>query len=584
MKKKLLPLFLSLLMLPLCFNKADFSATYAQDDGGTIVDKEEKTIIEDGLIARTQDSWVTNSNTFFEVTLDDEYTFQANDYLAIDFKVTQHTYDYFICKFGVNGHLFSVGDSGSESVNSFPSINGGRISNVTQKYNFFFFFTAEFDGTIYISKDYIGANNVLETKIQTFRVQYDSSNPTRQFSVVWRSIYIVNAEYLSRDQGTTLFDFKTLNTNDDKTVNDTRFTHSDNLTISNEYREETVTTISGVNLTSSLDSAMIFGMRSKSDGAVNLSDEEYGDTYKNNVLSLLKFDLQEKSYEPRDGFAFNFYGITNCYFKVILEDENHNKYMPNISSSGASSPINYVDQLSVVKTIQGRYEAFYVDAKQCGTVYVPYSSMIDCKYFQGNPVVNSGEMGKIIAVYLGIAFSLSPGRRIIFGSFADVSISEEKVVTIFDTAKLSNEELNYSNLIASTFAYPIGTSEHHINNLKIERAYSSILSTYKNVELLKGLVKRCQNVKKELYTEESYNNLKNVLTSVELSLDNEYLSQTEFDTMYEKLSLALFNLILKEEKKSNINTILLIVGISVAAAGLTFLVVALILRRKKHEK
>jgi hypothetical protein len=566
-------------------NKTSFSIAYAQDDGGTIVGKEEKTIVEDGLIVETQESWVTNSDTYFEVTLDEEYVLNSNDYLAIDFKITKHNYDYFICKFGVNGHLFSVGENGSETITSFAAINSGAVSTVTQKFNFFFFFVAEFDGTIFISKDYIGSNNELESTIKTFRVQYDSSNPSRQFNVVWRSIYVVNKEYLSREEGKTLFNFKDLNTNDDKTINDKRFKSSNNLVTSNDSREYTITTIEGVNLISSLDRGMVFGMRSKSDGAVDLSSDEFGDTYKNNALSLLKFDLQDRSFSPRDGFAFNFYAITNCYFKVIIQDENGNLFMSNIPSVG-STTMNYIDSLSVAKTLQCRYEAFYVEAKQSGTVFVPYSSLIDCKYFKGNPVNNTDVLGKITAIYLGIAYSLSPGKRIIFGSFSDVSIKEEKVTTIFDTAKLSEEELNYDDLLASTFAYPDGTSEYHINNLKIEKAYPSLLSTFKNIDLLKGLIERCKSIDKDLYTESSYENLKNILITVELSLENEYLSQSELDTMYEKLSLAFYNLELKEEKNSIVDLIFFIASIVSAIIGISFLaiVVAVLFKRKKYEK
>lgn len=559
-----------------------FAGAYQSVDG-SIVGKEERTVVENGLIVETPESWTTNSSTYFEVNLETPYELQENDFLAIDFEVTRHVYDYFLCKFGVNGHLFSVGENGSDTVTNHPSLNNGNISTVTQKFGFFFLFTADFKGTIYISKDYIGSNNELDTVISSFRVQYDSSNVTRKTTVVWHNVYVVNQEYLTLEQGTLLFDFHSLFTNDDKTINDNRFTCSKNLIVCNDNRETALTSIDGVNLVSSFDSGMVFGMKSKPDGAVDLSAEEFNGLYANNTLSLLKFDLGDKSFTPHDGFAFNFYAVTNCYFKVIIEDENGNLLMPNIPSSGSNS-FNCVNTLSVVNTIQGKYEAFFVNAKQTGTVYIPYSSLIDCKYFQGNQVTNSGTLGKITAVYLGIALSLSPGRRIIFGSFADISITNDFVASVFDTSKLSHEELNYDNLLSSTFAYPVGTSEYHINNLKIERAYPSLLSTFKNTELLVGLIARCKAVDPSLYTPASYDNLKNTLLVVELSLDNEYLSQAEVDTLYVKLSKAFFNLELVDNRnKVDLNLIFLISSGCFALGGITFISLVL-LRRKKNEK
>lgn len=579
---KLFSLFSMLLTLPLLVAAPPCLAQAGANTDGFIIGKEERLVTENGLIVETQDTWVANSNTFFELTLDTPYPLRDGDFLAIDFEVTRHVYDYFICKFGVNGQLFAVGAEGSDTVINHPALHNGSIITVTQKFGFFFFFSGTFKGTIYISRDYIGTNEALETEIRSFRVQYDSSNVSRHTTIVWHELYVVNQEYLPAQQGTLLFDFHSLVTNDDKTINDNRFIASENLTVSNDNRETLVTSIEGVNLVSSLDYAMIFGMRSKSDGAVDLSSEEFAGAYTNNVLSLLKFDLGDRTFVPHDGFAFNFYAITNCYFKVIVEDENGNRYMPNIPSSG-SNTFNCVNSLSVVNTVEGRYEAFYVNAKQTGTIYVPYSSLIDCRYFQGEAVTNSGTLGQIRAIYLGIAFSLSPGRRIIFGAFSDVSVGDEKVVTIFDTAKLSHEELNYDNLSASTFAYPIGTSQHHIDNLKIEKANPSLLSSYKHLELLLGLIARCREIDPTKYTKESYENLRNVLLTVELSMDNEYLSQAEFNVLYEKLSKAYFNLVLAYQgSQINGNLILLIASSCLALGGISFLLTTLVKLRKRR--
>lgn len=578
---KFLSLLLMLITLPSLASRAPYFASAGQNTDGSIIGKEERTVVENGLIVETHDSWSTNSDTYFEVNLDSPYQLKENDFLAIDFEVTRHVYDYFICKFGVNGRLFSVGENGSDTVTNHASLNNDNISTVTQKFGFFFLFSADFKGTIYISKDYIGSNSQLESEITSFRVQYDSSNVSRKTTIVWHSVYVVNEEYLPVEQGTLLFDFHSLVSNDDKTINDNRFACSKNLIISNDNREITMTSIDGVNLVSSLEYGMVFGMRTKSDGAVDLASEEFAGAYSNDVLSLLKFDLGNKSFVPHDGFAFNFYAVTNCYFKMIVQDEYGNLFMPNIPSSGSNN-FNCINTLSVVETVLGKYEAFYVNAKQSGTIYVPYSSLIDCRYFQGQPVANSGTLGKITAVYLGIAFSLSPGKRIIFGSFADVNVANDAVVSIFDTSKLSGDELNYDDIRSSTFAYPIGTSEHHINNLKIERAYPSLLSTFKNTELLVGLIARCKAVDATLYTKASYENLKNVLLTVELSLDNEYLSPAEVDTLYEKLSKAYFNLRLKDNGIDvNINLIFLISSGCVALGGMTFLSLVLFRRKKK---
>ena len=136
---KRLGLLLALLTLPVSISYTSASAEVDNNSNGYIVGKEENTIVENGLIVQTQESWVLNSDSFFEVTLESPYQLQENDYLAIEFEVTRHVYDYFICKFGVNGNLFSVGADGSQTVNTFSATSNGGYATVSQKYNFFFF-------------------------------------------------------------------------------------------------------------------------------------------------------------------------------------------------------------------------------------------------------------------------------------------------------------------------------------------------------------------------------------------------------------------------------------------------------------
>ena len=146
MTMKLSALLCVLLISPLLMSTRNVSRSVEHNTNGTIVGKQTQSIVEDGLIVETQSSWATNSNTYFEVDLDTPYNLKSGDYLAIDFEVTKHTYDYFICRFGVNGILFAV-DADLESEqnnNTFHALSNGNMTTVTQKYGYFFFFNASF--------------------------------------------------------------------------------------------------------------------------------------------------------------------------------------------------------------------------------------------------------------------------------------------------------------------------------------------------------------------------------------------------------------------------------------------------------
>ena len=505
---------------------------------GSIVGRKETVTETDGLVVKTTSGWKQGSVTDFSVKVG-EIIVPDGGFLAIELKLAKVSYDYFVCRLGVNGKSFDMGDAGTggSAGNSYKAISNGATINVNQKFGYFFNFPKGFDGTIYIPSELVGIDGERVSLVTEINVSVDSSFTDRQSQTVWSKVFAC------REVGETpedTFGFSELLSNDNKTVNDYRFSATDNLECKIEKGSFVEYTCDGAMINEEIGNALKIGINKTSACGKELEEQD--------LYSWLKIGLGDRAFVPKDGLAIKIYGYSSSVsFKLYLETENGAKYKPNLSETTTTGKFTFVTVNGEVSTVGGRLGNVYVLRGKSGTIYIPYSDMTPvtkASEFMGETPVRAEGLNRVTAIYIGMRYLHSNGKYVAIGSFGNADVEKNEVTEIINTAKLSEEEMNVNDITSGTVIKALGEGQRLIN-WNWGKFNPKLLPEYRDLEGLKNLIESCKKIDEEKYTEESLKTLKNKITVAELMAENELASVSDVESAYRNLSEAKFNLKLK---------------------------------------
>lgn len=505
---------------------------------GSVVNRKETVTETDGLVVKTSSGWKQGSVTDFSVKTD-EIIVSDGGFLGIELKLAKVNYDYFVCRLGVNGKPFDMGDAGTggSAGNSYKAISNGAIINVNQKFGYYFNFPKGFDGTIYIPSELVGIDGERVSRVTEINVSVDSSFTDRQSQTVWSRVFACENVGETPENA---FGFSELLSNDNGTVNDYRFSATDNLECRIEKGSLVEYACDGAMINEEIGNALKIGINKTSACGKEVEDQD--------LYSWLKIDLKDRAFAPKDGLAIKIYGYSSsASFKLYLETENGAKYKPNLSETTTTGKFTFITVNGEVSTVGGRLGNIYVLRGKSGTIYIPYSDMTPltkASEFMGETPVRAEGLDKVTAIYIGMRYLHSNGKYVAIGSFGNVDVEKNEVTEIINTAKLSEEELNVNDITSGTVIKALGEGQRLINwNWGIFNP--KLLPEYRNIEELKNLIEACKKTDENKYTEESLKTLKNKITVAELMLENELASTSDVESAYRNLSEAKFNLKVK---------------------------------------
>ena len=575
MKKRISKLFaviLALSAIAVAVPKIGTVNTKAESYG-KIVNRKEVAIEVDGLSVKTTSAWKQGSDTKFSVNVG-KIAVEDDGYLAINLKLAKVNYDYFVCRLGVNGKLFDMGDAGTggSAGNSYKAVSNGTTINVNQKFGYFFNFPKGFDGTIYIPAELVGVDGERVSEVTELNVSVDSSYTERQSNIVWNRVYACKEV---GDAPETAFEFSELLSSDDGSVNDYRFACTSNLECSIEKGTYTDYACDGAMINEEIGNALRVGINKTSACGEELTGAD--------LYSWLKIDLKDRSFTPKDGLAVKIYGYSSSVsFKLYLETENGAKYKPNISETSTTGTFRFVTVNGEVSTVGARLGNVYVLRGKSGTLYIPYADMTPItksSEFMGETPVKAEGLNKVTAIYIGMRYLHSNGKYVAIGSFANVDVKKNEVTEIINTAKLSDEELNVNDITSGAVIKALGEGQR-IVNWNWGKFDPRLLPEYRDFEGLKNLIEACKRIDESKYTEESLKILKDKIIVAELMLENDFASTSDVERTYKDLSKAKFEL---ERKGGGCNGNAYGGTIIVSAAAIAIAALLAKIRRKSYD-
>ncbi len=510
-----------------------------------VVYKDANTPNDIGLIASTPKDWVANERTSFSIDVENK-DIEWN-YYAIDFKVSPaNPYEYFVVKFGFNGAEFASGEAAADGVggNTHTAVSHkGVAMKVNQKYSYWFFVPRGFDGVLYIEKTYCGTAGETVEAINSLLVSLDSMFTNRSSSVCWRSFFLAKELGEQMSDENKLIDCLELETANKNTVTDYRFS-SNALTFEMSDGEDFVEgepQFLGVKINTSLINAVMFGQKRPAHGGVEITEP-----YEYNWAEI-KLDAP---FEAKDGFAFNCMSlaVTNA-MRLYLMDENGALWSPIIT--GKNYTLILEDRS--VSYVGGADNCLQIQKDTIGTVYVPYDSFVnvtDGSLFMGVDMPASTQMAKISKVFLG--FKMSTWKTssdwydplgIIVGSIGNVDLTTNSVDLVVNTAKLSEEQVDFENVIGGENAVIANaSSEAHMPNWDVHRMAEEYFPDYVNKTTLRNLILACKRLNKDDYTSQSWSNLQAKVLIAEVVLSSEFSDGDDIKRAREDLSVAKFAL------------------------------------------
>jgi hypothetical protein len=414
------------------------------------------------------------------------------------------------------------------------------------KFGNWFFIPENFDGVIYIpAEDLFGANG-LQTELSSFTVDYSNGNVGKTSTVYYRYVYLADAIGDPVSQENVLIDFCALQADENGVITDKNFRVSGNLIVKNTTKTSSYWTAEIIELGDSFEGALKMGVKSETLGGVAVQG-----TY-NFGWATVRLD----AFTPHDGLAVQVYApLGECYFKIVLEDENGYFWQADISDlpksiTPDSFRITYKEERGEVKGANG---CFYLSDKKIGTLYIPYTKFIpltDGADFKGDDLAKGESMGKIVGVHFGLDMANGLGQTLAVGTGAEVSLENGELRYLFGTRDYSDAELNLQNpSFGGTFKSACTAA--HENNWAWSRLIDRELPGYVNRDALNALVAFCAKLNKSDYTETSWSAFYGKFMVAKATAENPFATQDDVNEATSALSLAKFNLSLLSETKNS---------------------------------
>ena len=433
MRKKFILLTTVLTAFSLAISTKATRVAFADDDAGYIV-RNESVLAEDCFEITTNSPWVANAKwelSFAETAINKAY-------VVLDYDVTLSLNNpELVARLGINGTYFTGHDG--------ENFHGSR-NNIMKNWGDWFFLTPG-RNQVYFPTD-IFCSSV--ENMNKFGLYFDTGFDARAGSSI--NVYGL---YLAD----TFDDALTTNYIAPKNYQD----HTDLI--------ETV----GVRLELSVDKLMgeIAGAWLYGDyvGALKMhakTASEGGHTVEQpDDFGYLTITLdQPVDVSEDDGFAFSVYGVEGeTYFRIILEDDQGYFYQPAMVGGSKDSAGSYpMISDSIVASILHFYGCFYLNDKETGTAFFPYSALGGVNYMFGeNRAINSDPISNIAKIHVGMDMLYGLGRNLVINEFGTCKASTDSVKSLVQLSKLSDTEWDRNNLANSTKLSINGSNTHKGN-------------------------------------------------------------------------------------------------------------------------
>lgn len=566
---RVLTAFGALFLLSLSSFGNNFTMANAEDsDDNHFVNRTQTTNeVEYGVNISTISPWVSNANV--EISFPSS-SLDSKSFLALDVDVLESKNNpEFIMRLGANGVTFGNPDN--------VTIPGSPTSIQKMWGNWFFFPLGR--TTIFIS---IASYLSSLSSISSFGFYFDTGVSGRSGKMIIRGLYLTSEQGVHEDD----MDIMQLGdlTTDAATnaINDSRYT-SLGVDSSKVGGNEETWTIDGVALHSSFEDSLKIHVKATSEGGqASEAPDDYG---------FLTIDYTDHpiNIAGDDGFAFSVYAPKKeTYFRIYVEDTDGHFYQPNVDGTSSSESIMYpMIYNEIPSSIMCFYNAFYLDEKTGGTVYVPYEDFVPVDYFQeSNRETGPSTFSNIKKIHIGLDMLYGLRRYVMFSEFASVNIANDTINAFTRFSTLSTTEWNRDSYLLSAV---IKCQENELrkgNFVITEAGEEDQPGAITPIDLiqLNSAIGLSNNLDRSRYTKDSWNKLDKALITANNIIEYSFLySQVDIDNATVAVLYAIRTLEFKEPT-NNISLLIILGSVAIALVAGGIITTTIVIKKKKGAK
>ncbi|HNX16631.1 MAG TPA: hypothetical protein PKO28_04700 [Bacilli bacterium] len=566
---RVLTAFGALVLLSLSSFGNNFTPANAEDsDSNHFVNRTQTTNeVECGVNVSTISPWVSNANV--EISFPSS-SLASKSYLALDIDVLESKNNpELIMRLGANGVTF-----GSPDNVTIP----GSPTSIQKMWGDWFFFPVG-RTTIFIS---IANYMPSLSDISSFGFYFDTGVSGRSGKMIIRGLYLTSGQEVHEDD-TDIMQLSDL-TADVATsaINDSRYT-SLGVDSSKVGGSEGTWNIDGVALHSSFENSLKIHVKATSEGGqASEAPNDYG-------FLTLDYTDHPIDISGDDGFAFSVYAPKKeTYFRIYVEDTDGHFYQPDVNGVSTSQSIMYpMIYNELPSSIMCFYNAFYLDEKTGGTVYVPYEDFIPVTYFQESDRESGpSTFSSIKKIHIGLDMLYGLRRYVMFSEFASVSIADNTINAFTRFSDLSASEWNRDSYLFSTVVKCQENDLRKGNFVIAEAEEEDQPGAITPIDLtqLNSAIGLSKTLDKSKYTKDSWNKLSKALITANNILEYSFLySQVDIDNATIAVMYAIRTLEFKEPT-NNLSLYIILGSIALALIVGGIITTAVVVKKKKGAK
>jgi len=233
------------------------------------------------------------------------------------------------------------------------------------------------------------------------------------------------------------------------------------------------------------------------------------------------------------------------------------------------------------------YNAFYLDEKTGGTVYVPYEDFVPVDYFQeSDREAGPSTFSSIKKIHIGLDMLYGLRRYVMFSEFASVSIANNVINSFTRFSTLSATEWNRDSYLFSTV---IKCQENELrkgNFVITEAGEEDQPGAITPIDLtqLNSAIGLSNTLDKSRYTKDSWNKLNKALITANNILEYSFLySQVDIDNATIAVMYAIRTLEFREPT-NNISLFIILGSVAIVLVAGGIVATAVVIKKKKGAK
>ncbi len=536
----------------------------SSDSNSDFINRREVSTSGDSNIEiQTISPWVSGAKV--EIELDDVDIDKA--YLVIDIEVVESINNTeAVMHFGVNETVIEGPDD--------VSIHGNPTN--VQKMWGNWFFVPQGRTALYISvDDYLTDTNTLNK----FGIYFDTGVSGRSVKMnVW-GLYLSNE--LDQIETENLITLNGINFDETTHIVDDSSIIAVGTTVKFYNNNESKWEFDAAEIHDDWENALKIHVKSESEGGIATHDPDgYG---------FVTFDFGNDTIVPsqNNGIALQVYALSGeTYFKIFFEDINGHIFTPNIPGTGPTeSTVGFkFGQESIASTQAGFYNAVYLPEDTAGTIYIPFTNLIQVNRFLGENLTTTPEIeiGQICKLHIGLDMEYGLGRSLAIGSMVYVNPVTGELNSIIKTSDLGSQELNIDDVTSGTIVM-INETGNQLENFilsKLDVSETPGFIPENDLSELNTVIDIVESLDRRQYTDESWQNVQDeLLNAINIRDYQELYNQNDIETAANNLYLTYVRLD-KIEQTSNL-TLWIVLGSSFSGLVILGVLGFLIIRKKR---